>query len=187
MLAALDMVTSLEQVNKDFAARGWKPIAIGIGLNTGIMTVGNMGSEFRMSYTVMGDAVNLGSRLEGLSKNYGVMIVVSEFTLAAAPAFAYRELDRVRVKGKQEPVRIYEPVALLSDLTETEQQNLTLWQQALAHYHAQEWQSAIDVCYLLQQQDSERKLYQLYVERARTYLLQPPDSNWDGVFTFTTK
>lgn len=187
MLAALDMVTSLEQVNKDFALRGWKPIAIGIGLNTGIMTVGNMGSEFRMSYTVMGDSVNLGSRLEGLSKNYGVMIVVSEFTLAAAPAFAYRELDRVRVKGKLEPVRIYEPVGLLSELSDTEQLLISAWEAALVLYHAQQWQETIDACHALQAQDPDRKLYDIYIERAQAYLENPPSADWDGVYTFTTK
>ncbi len=106
--AALDMIRALGEVQEDFKARGWPPIKIGVGLNSGVMSVGNMGSEFRMAYTVLGDAVNLGSRLEGLTKQYGVDIIVSETTKAAAPEYAYRELDRVRVKGKHEPVVIYE-------------------------------------------------------------------------------
>ena len=85
---------------------------MGIGINTGLMNVGNMGSQFRMAYTVLGDAVNLGARLEGQTRIYGVDIVVSEFTQAATEGIAYRELDRIRVKGKEQKVTIYEPLGL---------------------------------------------------------------------------
>src|SRR5690606_515513 len=98
--AGLEMVAGMTSLQEQFKAKGWPEIKIGVGLNTGEMTVGNMGSEFRMAYTVMGDAVNLGSRLEGLTKNYGVYIIVSEFTKEKAPEYLYRELDIVRVKGK---------------------------------------------------------------------------------------
>lgn len=106
--ASLEMLAYLDNtINKEFAAKGWPTISIGVGLNTGAMSVGNMGSEFRMSYTVLGDAVNLGARLEGLTKEYGVPLVVSEFTKAAAPDFNYTELDTVKVKGKNKAVTIY--------------------------------------------------------------------------------
>src|SRR5206468_4322478 len=95
---------------QQFKLKGWPEIKIGVGLNSGEMTVGNMGSEFRMAYTVMGDAVNLGSRLESLTKNYGVYIIVSEFTKEKVPEYIYRELDVVRVKGKDKPVAIFEPI-----------------------------------------------------------------------------
>ncbi len=97
--AALQMNASIKDINAKFAKKGWPEIRMGFGLNAGNMVVGNMGSSFRMAYTVMGDSVNLGSRIEGLTKYYGADIVVSEFVKARAPDMIYRELDIVRVKG----------------------------------------------------------------------------------------
>jgi adenylate cyclase len=108
--AALDMVRTLRELRPQFEARGWPVIEIGIGLSTGMMHVGNMGSAFRVAYTVLGDAVNLGARLEALTRQYEVDIIVSEATARQAPEFAYRELDRVRVKGKTQLVTIFEPL-----------------------------------------------------------------------------
>lgn len=105
--AAVEMMEFLETLNQQNRDKGWPEIRIGAGINTGDMSVGNMGSEFRMAYTVVGDAVNLGSRLEGLTKQYGVQIIVSEFTRAAAPGFDYSELDTVKVKGKNLAVTIF--------------------------------------------------------------------------------
>ncbi|MFN3586421.1 MAG: adenylate/guanylate cyclase domain-containing protein, partial [Moraxellaceae bacterium] len=170
----------------DFTARGWPAVKIGIGLNTGTMNVGNMGSSFRMAYTVMGDAVNLGSRLEGLSKQYGVTIVVSESTRAAVPDFAYRCLDCVRVKGKLEPVRIYEPVGPEAELDAATQQRLTRWTEALGHYCHQQWDAAESELRALINED-DRLLYRLYLERIAHFRQSPPPADWDGVYTFTTK
>lgn len=100
MHAAMGMIESLGTLQAQFEAKGWPKIEIGIDINSGVMTVGIMGSEFRMAYTVTGDAVNLGSRLESLTKNYGVYIIMSEFTKHKVPEYAYRELDIVCVKGK---------------------------------------------------------------------------------------
>jgi adenylate cyclase len=186
LLTAMDMKAELAQLQIDFSARGWPALHIGIGLNTGSMNVGNMGSEFRMAYTVMGDAVNLGSRLEGLSKNYGVTIVVSESTRAAVPDFAYRCLDRVRVKGKLEPVRIYEPVGPLAELANADRQSLAQWDEALAAYGRQDWATAERLLEALLERD-ERPLYRLYLERIAQFRLAPPPADWDGVYTYTTK
>ena len=103
------MARAVEQLNQEHRAQGLPEIGVGIGLNTGLMCVGDMGSNIRLSYTVIGDAVNLGSRLEGLCKTYGVAIIASESTQSMAPGFVWQELDRVRVKGKAQAVNIYTP------------------------------------------------------------------------------
>jgi adenylate cyclase len=113
---SLLMQASAHRLDREFVARGWPSLKIGIGLNTGMMHVGDMGSKIRRAYTVMGDAVNLGSRLEGITKEYGVGIAVGQVTRLAAPEFVYRELDLVRVKGKNEPVAIFEPLGKSAEL-----------------------------------------------------------------------
>ncbi|MFZ4625764.1 MAG: adenylate/guanylate cyclase domain-containing protein, partial [Rhodoferax sp.] len=185
--AALDMVASLPRLEDHFKQRGWPPIRIGVGLSTGTMTVGNMGSNFRLAYTVMGDAVNLGSRLEGLTKEYGVQIIVNELTRLAVPEFAFRELDRVCVKGKIKPVKIYEPIGLLSQLSNAEQLELSAYDDALALYQAQYWPEAATAFRLLQRSIPHRVLYQVYLRRIAYFLDHPPAPDWDGSFIFTTK
>lgn len=184
---SLDMLKRLKLVNEDFAKRGWPPIKIGIGLNSGTMTVGNMGSEFRMAYTVMGDEVNLGSRLEGITKSYGVMFIVSENTKALAPEYTYRELDRVRVKGKDLPITIYEPIGLTADLSLDELDMLSRFEEALHEYRLQSWLSAQEKLQNLANLEPDRYIYPLYLERIEHYIANPPPENWDGVYTFTTK
>ncbi len=184
---SLEMLSALERVNESFVARGWPELKIGIGLNSGIMTVGNMGSEFRMAYTVMGDEVNLGSRLEGITKSYGVMLIVSENTKALAPEYAYRELDRVRVKGKDLPITIYEPVGLASSLDEQTLLLLAQFESALTDYRQQSWLSARDKLQMLANLEPSGYIYQLYLERIAHYIAEPPPADWDGVYTFTTK
>ena len=137
LYAAMEMMDELKIMQADFKKRGWPEVNIGIGLNTGTMNVGNMGSEFRMAYTVLGDAVNLGSRLEGLTKNYGVNIIVSENTKKCIPEFVFRELDLVIVKGKSEPVGIFEPVGHKNDLDKKVTSELTSYKQALKNFHQQ--------------------------------------------------
>jgi adenylate cyclase len=185
--AGLGMLARLEELNRSFASRGWAAIRIGVGINTGPMSVGNMGSEFRMAYTVLGDAVNLGSRLEGLTKGYGVSMLVSEVTKDAVPEYAYREVDRVRVKGKDRPITIFEPLCLRSDLDTKWKDELKLYREALRMYRAGEWDTAEMNFLNLSRTSRAPALYKVYVERIEQFRKQPPGPGWDGVFTHSTK
>jgi adenylate cyclase len=187
LYAALEMMNELKIMQAEFKARGWPQVNIGIGLNTGNMNVGNMGSEFRMAYTVLGDSVNLGSRLEGLTKNYGVNIIVSETTKQSISEYIFRELDLVRVKGKNEPVAIFEPVGHKNDLDKSVTSELTSYKQALRGFRSQNWDKAEMDFFNLSRTNPERFLYQVYLKRISHYRKEPPGDNWDGVFTHTDK
>ncbi len=187
MQAGLEMLARVDQINNEFASRGWPPLKIGVGINTGPMSVGNMGSEFRMAYTVLGDAVNLGSRLEGLTKGYGVSLIVSETTRGVVPEYAYREIDRVRVKGKDKPITIYEPLCLRGQLDTKWKDELKLYREALRMYRAREWDTAEMNFLNLTRASRSPELYRVYVERIAHFRLQPPKGDWDGVYTHATK
>ncbi len=185
--SAFIMLAELRTIQKQFVAKGWPPIRIGIGINSGNMNVGNMGSEYRRAYTVMGDEVNLGSRLEGLTKNYSVEMIVNESTARALPEYAYRELDRVRVKGKGKPVTIYEPMGLKTEISDGDKSELRLYRQALKVYRSQNWDMAEIQFLNLSKDNPQRALYTLYAERVAIFREQPPPADWDGVFTHMTK
>ena len=185
--AAMEMMVELKIMQKDFESRGWPPINIGIGLNTGNMNVGNMGSEFRMAYTVLGDSVNLGARLEGLTKEYGVNIIVSESTKESIPEFTYRDLDLVRVKGKNEPIAIFEPIGHRDEIDEATTFELARYNQALQSFRAQNWDQAETDFFALSQIHPDRFLYQVYLNRVTHYKGHLPNDDWDGVFTHTSK
>ena len=184
---ALLMQASAARLNAQFIARGWPPLKIGIGVNTGIMHVGDMGSKIRQAYTVMGDAVNLGSRLEGITKVYGVGIAVGEATRAAAPGFVWRELDRVRVKGKNVPVAIFEPLAVAGGLAAAALAELDRWNAALALVRARQWEQARAAVAALAQASPGAVLYQLYLARIAIWQSDPPGPDWDGATSFDTK
>jgi adenylate cyclase len=184
---ALDMAAAMDLLNQEHAARGLPAIGIGIGLNTGDMCVGDMGSDMRRSYTVVGDAVNLGSRLEGLARLYGVDVVVSEATRSRAPRFVWQELDRVRVKGKAVPVTVFTPLAPAAQATSDMQEELREWNQALKAWRAKDW-DACDVHLLnLRRRNEKKVLYRLYAERVASMRRLPPDSTWDGTTILETK
>lgn len=183
---ALAMQAALPQLNEEFAARNWPEVKIGVGVNTGRMSVGNMGSEFRMSYTVMGDAVNLGSRLEGITKQYGVGILVTRSTVEADPEHAFMKIDDVRVKGKEKPVAIYEPLGPKAGLPESVRQDAADFEAAYALYQKQDWAGAEAALAALKARNP-RKLYDIHLERIAHFREAPPPPGWDGVFVYTTK
>lgn len=185
--AALKMVQAVERVKVDFVARGWPEINMGVGINSGPMNVGDMGSEFRMAYTVMGDAVNLGSRLEGLTRNYGVDIVVSEYTVRAAPGFVYRLLDRVRVKGRDTPLDVYEPLGHVDHIDEPTRREVEAFNRGLSLYRDRQWNKAEAEFQSLVREFGDNNLYEIYIDRIQHFSVTPPPEGWDGVFDFKTK
>ncbi|MFN2375234.1 MAG: CHASE2 domain-containing protein [Candidatus Binatia bacterium] len=185
--AALDMGARLAERREEWMARGWPKIAAGIGLHTGDMVVGNMGSAAHLSYTVMGDNVNLGSRLEGLTKNYGVSLLISEATRdAAGDAFLSRELDLVAVKGKALPVRIFELLGRASD-KELWQDLIGSFEEGLAMFRARRWAEAEAVFASILERRPDDGPSRLYVGRCQTYAATPPPPEWTGVTVMETK
>jgi adenylate cyclase len=136
---------------------------------------------------VMGDEVNLASRLEGITKQYGVGIIVGENTRNAVTDFVYRELDDVRVKGKEKPVAIYEPLGTLSTVSAAMQKEVEFFHEVRRLYRAQQWDQAGSVLLALQQQSPDTKLYGVYLERIAYFRNNPPDPDWDGVYVFQIK
>jgi adenylate cyclase len=181
------MQVAVDKLKPIFAERGWAEVNIGIGLNSGIMSVGDMGSQFRRNYTVLGDAVNLGSRVEGLTKFYGVKIMVSEFTQNDQPKFVFRQLDRVRVKGKKVGIGIYEVVCRKKEASEELQHEIMKSDEALNQYFNQNFVEALRMFTELHAAYPEVKLYKLYIERIAEFTAEPPPAEWNGVYVHASK
>lgn len=184
---ALEMSNAVRKINEEHKIKGLPEIGIGIGVNTGTMCVGDMGSDIRRSYTVIGDSVNLGSRLEGLSKTYGVDIVVSESTRKQANDFAWQELDKVRVKGKDQAVSIFWPLVPVDRIDNDIAAELKTWGMALKAYRAQDWDQCDVQLLNLHRINGKKFLYRLYAERVASMRLLPFDPEWDGATNFETK
>ncbi len=192
MRAALGMRNALDHVNGQFAqeaqitGKPFIPVGVGIGVNTGPCSVGNMGSEYRMAYSALGDTVNLASRLESLTRAYGVNIIVGEDTAAGAPEMALLEIDRVQVKGRSQPLAIF---TLLGAARDAAFEKLNTAQAAfLAAYRRKDWtaaREAIAACRSLAPDLAE--LYALFEKRIADYLSEPPPAEWDGVYVATSK
>jgi adenylate cyclase len=187
VLGALAMLDKLVEMQPELRERGWPEIKIGVGINSGMMNVGDMGSEYRRAYTVIGDAVNLGSRLESLTKYYGVRLIVSESTRARLEGIVLRTLDRVQVKGKNKPVDIYEPVGESDAVSAELLQEVEESNRAMVYYFAGDWEQARSAFQALNNAHTERKLYGLYLERIQTLEEQGVKAGWDGAFRHTSK
>ncbi|MGV8057255.1 MAG: CHASE2 domain-containing protein [Smithellaceae bacterium] len=186
-LTALDMMNELHRLQKKWLEEGKPVLNIGIGINSGDMVVGNMGSQMRFDYTVMGDMVNLGSRLEGTNKEYGSNIIFSEFTYNVVKDFmCCRELDWVRVKGKKLPVKIYELLGEKKDESKWKD-FIVSFEEGLALYRASRWDEAIVAFQKTLAIRPEDAASQLYIERCKDLKENPPPAPWDGVFTMTRK
>jgi adenylate cyclase len=193
-IAALEMMKRVRELQKKWAAEGQPALDIGIGLNSGVASVGNMGSELRYGYTALGDAVNLSSRLEGLNKEYGTHIIVNESTYAAAKGsgFLFRELDMIRVKGKLQPVTIYELLARHSDLQQDGSMvelltRIQKFQEARKLYRQRNWTDAQRAFQAILDRWPGEGPALVYFKRCQEYLAEEPLPDWDGVFTMTHK
>jgi adenylate cyclase len=185
--SALAMQKRIRGLDNDFVKRGWPILQIGVGLNNGEMNVGDMGSKFRRAYTVMGDAVNIASRLEGLTKEYGIGILVSENLVKAAQGFVYREIDKVVVKGRHEGIAIFEPIGKVGEVGETVLQEIDRFHKALELYRKQKWDDAQGALKTLLYAAPDNKLYKVYLKRIEQFRGNPPGAAWNGTWVFTTK
>jgi len=184
--AGLEMLEAIHGLNATFEKRGLPTIDIGIGINTGVMSVGNMGPKYRIAYTVVGDPVNLGARLEGLTRIYDTKIIVSETTMAANADYEFRELDHVRVKGKGQATRIYEPVGQGSALSPKQKAAIKEHQQAIEAYYGADWSIAERLfADLDSQQDGSR--YYVVMRNRILELSARNDPNFDGITSFNAE
>jgi len=185
--AALKILEKVEELKPIFEAQGLPEVNIGVGINSGFMNVGDMGSTYRRSYTVLGDAVNLGSRLEGLTKTYGVKLLIGQETYDHLDAYLCRLVDKVQVKGKEESIRIYQPLCLESEASEVLCGLVDEYHQAHEFYVAQEWDEAINRFSRLKEWDPDTMLYDVYLERIAMLRDQELAADWDGIFRHTSK
>jgi adenylate cyclase len=191
---ALKMMERVRDMQKKWESEGKPHLDIGIGLNTGVASVGNMGSALRYGYTALGDTVNLSSRLEGLNKDYGTHVLVNETTFAAAKddGFLFRELDLIRVKGKLQPVTIYELIGRATENStygtpDEVRQRLELFRQAHELYCKRRWEDAQKSFHAILDKWPDDGPSRAYWKRCQEYLFDEPPSGWDGVFTMTHK
>lgn len=186
--AAMAMVKGLDSINNAFAQQQLPPINIGIGLSTGDMNVGDMGSIYRKAYTVLGDAVNLGSRVESLTKFYGVAILVTEDTMLACPHITFRLIDKVQVVGKEKATELYEPINFTAELNESQLLEIKKSFNAMQHYNNKNWQQAL----ALFEELSDTALlsvnvYHIFINRIKKTDLQTLAQDWNGAFIHKTK
>ncbi|MCF8075050.1 MAG: adenylate/guanylate cyclase domain-containing protein [Desulfotignum sp.] len=186
--AALEIIELLPEINKKFEERFGVSLEIGIGLHSGLCRVGNMGSDDIFDYTIIGDNVNLASRLEGLTKFYGVQLIVSETMLRNRKKdLLIKELDMVRVKGKNDPVRIFTVYSSSNENRDHLEKEIQEYAEGLNLYRKRNFGDAENYFSSLAARHPDQKLYPVYQERCVHFIDNPPDENWDGVFVHTSK
>jgi adenylate cyclase len=185
--AAIEIRDRIDLLRPKLAERGMPSPEIGIGLNTARVVAGNVGSATRLNYTVLGDGVNLASRLEGLTKRYHEPIVVGSRTHDGVAGIVFRELDKVRVRGRQVPERIYEPLAREGVLSEEALDRLNRWHDALALFRSRRFESAEQIFKRLGTTPGYERLCSLYMGYLRTLAADPPDETWEWAFTLYDK
>ncbi len=187
-LATIDNQKKLIELNRKFKEEGRLQIKARIGLNSGVVLVGNVGSTNRLSYTVIGDEVNLGARLEAANKYYGTYTMISERTYELAKDhIEARELDLIRVVGKEKPVKVYELIDRKGKIPEKIREVLKLYEEGLREYQKREWQNALLLFMDAIDKDPEDGPSQTYLKRCEIYLENEPPEDWDGVYTLTAK
>jgi adenylate cyclase len=185
--AALEIRARVAELGPELAERGLPAAQIGVGVNTARMVAGNIGSPTRLNYTVLGDGVNLAARLEGLTKRYHVPIVAGSRTREAAPGFVWRELDKVRVRGKTVAERIYEPLGREGELTVAQAALLSQWHGALGYFRDRQWERTRVLLDRLAEAPGYERLVAIYRGYLRDLELQPPGDAWDAAFTLYEK
>lgn len=187
-LTSILMQKKVKEISKEWTAKGEKPLNIRIGLNSGDVIVGMVGGEKHKNYTVMGDGVNLASRLEGANKEYQSEIMISESTYEMAKdKIIVRELDSIRVKGKTKPTKVFELIGINGD-TEAESKFASLndYNEALLYYKKREFEKAAKL-FSASFEKTNDFTSKVYLDRCKSYIENPPDGNWDGVFVMKTK
>ncbi|MGB0206124.1 MAG: CHASE2 domain-containing protein [Neptuniibacter sp.] len=185
--SALRMLQLLPELNLKLKKQNLPEVKVGMGINTGPMNVGNMGSSFRMAYTVMGDAVNLASRLEGLTKFYGCPLLVSDSLAKEVPDYLYRTLDKVQVKGRAEPVLIKQPICQINQCTEEQKAMVQLFENGVELYQNRAWDRAEECFKAYLDQQPEDKTAEIYLKRIAEFKVAPPAEEWEGVYSHSSK
>ncbi|MGI9337814.1 MAG: CHASE2 domain-containing protein [Gammaproteobacteria bacterium] len=185
--AALGLRRAIMELSDAEEKAGRSPMRLGIGISTGVVNVGNMGSEFRIAYTAVGDTVNVSSRAEGLTKHYGVPILATESTKEqCGDAFVFRAVDKVRVKGREQAIMIYEPVGRRGDVPDTVVSALAVFGKMRAAYEGGDFSLALDLLHEYERAMPEDALSIFYGKRINSLLKSSP-RHWDGVTTFDNK